>query len=556
VRPVFLVLLSAWALALARQIPMPGPPADLIVHHAVVHTLAAGHPTAEAFAIRDERFVAVGTSAEVLRWRGPSTRVLDAQNRTIVPGLQDAHGHVLGLGASLRELDLRDTVTFDAIVAKVRARASEAGAGEWVIGRGWDQNRWPVTDWPAAAGPLDDAAPDNPVLLSRIDGHAALANRRALAAAGVTRDTPDPPGGRLIRDAAGTPTGVLIDMARSLVEERIPSPPREQLMRELLVADRELRRVGLTMVHDAGVSPDVIELYRELIASDRFGTRIYAMVTGLEPGDWFTRGPLIDPRQRLTVRAVKLIADGALGSRGAALLEDYSDEPGNRGLLVTPPERVYAVTRAAAEAGFQTAIHAIGDRANREVLDIFERVEREVPGARDLRLRDEHAQVVDASDIPRFARLGVVASVQATHCTSDMPWALRRLGAARVAEGAYAWRKLVASGAALAQGSDFPVERPDPLLGFYAAITRQGTDGQPPGGWAPEQRLTRGEALRAMTLGAAYAAHAERDLGSIEPGKLADYVELSRDIMQVDPRDVLSTTVLRTVVGGRTVYER
>jgi predicted amidohydrolase YtcJ len=300
----------------------------------------------------------------------------------------------------------------------------------------------------------------------------------------------------------------------------------------------------------------VIELYRELIASDRFGTRIYAMVTGLEPGDWFTRGPLIDPRQRLTVRAVKLIADGALGSRGAALLEDYSDEPGNRGLLVTPPERVYAVTRAAAEAGFQTAIHAIGDRANREVLDIFERVEREVPGARDLRLRDEHAQVVDASDIPRFARLGVVASVQATHCTSDMPWAPRRLGAARVAEGAYAWRKLVASGAALAQGSDFPVERPDPLLGFYAAITRQGTDGQPPGGWAPEQRLTRGEALRAMTLGAAYAAHAERDLGSIEPGKLADYVELSRDIMQVDPRDVLSTTVLRTVVGGRTVYER
>jgi predicted amidohydrolase YtcJ len=553
-RSVPLILLSASLGVAARQPATSGPP-DLIVHNAVVYTMADGQPAAEAFAVRDGRFVAVGASAHVLRSRGPSTRLLDAAGLTVVPGLQDAHGHVLGLGKPLQELDLRATRSFDAIVKKVRERASAVQPGEWIVGRGWDQNRWAVTDWPAP-GPLDLAAPENPVFLTRIDGHAALASRRALAAAGVTRETPDPPGGRLIRDPSGAPTGVLVDRAQAIVAERVPQPSRAQLVEQLLLADREMRRVGLTMVHDAGVSPEIVELYRELVESDRFATRVYVMLTGLNTGDWFTRGPLVDPRQRLTVRAIKLVADGALGSRGAALLEEYSDEPGNKGLLVTPPERLYAAARAASEAGFQTAIHAIGDRANREVLDIFERVEREVPRARELRPRDEHAQILDASDIPRFASLGVIASIQATHCTSDMPWAARRIGEGRVAEGAYVWRKLIDSGARLAHGSDFPVERPDPLLGFYAAITRQDTSGAPPAGWAPDQRLTRVEALRALTLGAAFAAHAERDLGSIEPGKLADFVMLSRDIMRVDPRDVLSTVIVRTVVGGRTVYEQ
>ena len=554
-RSVPLTLLAACAAVTSHQPAMPGSPADLIIHNAVVHTMVHAQPAAQGLAVLGGRFVAVGTSADVLRWRGPATQVIDAGNQAVVPGLQDAHGHVLGLGASLQELDLRNTPTFEAVVEKVRERASGMRAGEWIVGRGWDQNRWPVTEWPAP-GPLDAAAPQNPVLLTRIDGHAALANRRALAAATITRDTPDPPGGRLIRDASGSPTGVLVDVAQSLVAGKIPQPSREQLIRQLLRADEEMRRVGLTMVHDAGVAPDAIDLYREVIGSDRFATRIYVMLSGLNTGDWFTRGPLTDPQQRLTVRAVKLVADGALGSRGAALNEDYADEPGNRGLLVTAPDRLYAATHAASSAGFQTAIHAIGDRANHEVLGIFERVAREVPNARDLRLRNEHAQILDATDIARFARLGVIASIQPTHCTSDMPWAPHRLGDARVAEGAYPWRKLVESGARLAHGSDFPVERPDPLLGFYAAITRQDAEGHPPGGWAADQRLTRAEALHGMTLGAAYAAHAERDLGSIEPGKLADFVVLSRDIMQVAPRDVLSTTVVRTVVGGRTVYER
>jgi predicted amidohydrolase YtcJ len=310
------------------------------------------------------------------------------------------------------------------------------------------------------------------------------------------------------------------------------------------------------MVHDAGVEPAVVELYRELVAAGRIATRVYVMLTGLDVGDWFRRGPVVDSDHRLTVRAIKLVADGALGSRGAALLEDYADEPGVRGLPVTPPDRLYVAARAASAAGFQTAVHAIGDRANREVLDMFERIERELPAARGLRPRVEHAQVLDRADIPQFARLGVIASVQTTHCTSDMPWAPRRLGEARVAEGAYVWRKLIDAGALLAQGSDFPVERPDPLLGFYAAITRQDTNGQPLTGWAADQRLTREEALRAMTLGAAYAAHAEHDLGSIEPGKLADFVVLSRDIIQIDPHDVLSTTIVQTIVGDRTVYRK
>ena len=530
-------------------------PADLILHHARIYTLSEPHPVAEALAVGRGRFVAVGTRAEVLRWKGRSTEMIDAGGATVVPGLQDAHGHVLSLGNSLGELDLRDMPTFEAIVERVRARAATMAPGEWVLGRGWDQNRWPVKEWPTA-GPLDVAAPKNPVFLTRIDGHAALVSRLALEAGGVGPETPEPPGGRIVQDAAGAPTGVLVDRAQALVARHIPAPSRDQLSEQLVLADREMRRVGLTMVHDAGVEPAVVELYRELVAADRIATRVYVMLTGLDVGDWFRRGPQLDPAHRLTVRAIKLVADGALGSRGAALLEDYADEPGVRGLLVTPPDRLYAAAHAASAAGFQTAVHAIGDRANRDVLGMFERIEHELPAARGLRPRVEHAQVLDRADIPRFARLGVLASVQTTHCTSDMPWAARRLGETRVAEGAYVWRKLIDAGTLLAQGSDFPVERPDPLLGFYAAITRQDTTGQPPDGWAADQRLTREEALRAMTLGAAYAAHAERDLGSIEPGKLADFVVLSRDIMQVAPRDVLSTAIVRTVVGGRTVYRQ
>ncbi len=394
------------------------------------------------------------------------------------------------------------------------------------------------------------------MVLKRIDGHALWANSTALALAGVTAGTRDPDGGRLLRDSAGTPTGVFIDTAQGLVERHIPQPTPGEIDEQILAADRETRRLGLTMVHDAGTSSRTIEAYRRLSGEGRLATRLYVMIDSgpATTKEWFARGPLVDPEHRVTVRAIKLYADGALGSRGAMLLEDYADEAGTRGLLVTPPERLAATASAAVRAGFQPCTHAIGDGANRAVLDLYERLEGEQATARALRPRIEHAQILDRTDVPRFGRLGVIASMQPTHCTSDMPWAPTRLGSERVAEGAYVWQTLLKSGARLASGSDFPVEQANPVLGFYAAITRQDIHGQPPEAWAPSERLTREQALSSFTVDAAYAAHAESALGSIEAGKLADFVVLSRDIMTVVPADLPGTQVRRTFIGGRQVF--
>lgn len=537
----------------AEQVPV-----DLIVHNAKIYTVDPHSPRAEALAVAGDRIASVGTSAEILRRRGPSTRTIDAGGATVVPGLHDAHGHFTGLGSSLRTLQLTGTASFDAVLARVVARAGRIRPGEWIEGRGWDQNDWPDRRWPTHDR-LTAALPDHPVYLTRIDGHAALVNARALQLAGITRDTPDPEGGRILRDAAGRPTGVLIDRAQALVSSRIPPPSREELVQRIVAADEQTRRLGLTTVHDAGVDPPVVDLYRQLIDEGRLQTRLYVMLRGSlsELRAHFDRGPLVGhANHRLTVRAIKISADGALGSRGAALLEPYADEPASRGLLVVPPDELYALTRAASEAGFQTCVHAIGDRANRVTLDAFERVQREVPTARALRLRVEHAQVLDAADIPRFAALDVIASIQPTHATSDMPWAAERLGPQRTAEGAYVWQKLIRSGARIASGSDFPVEQTDPLLGFYAAVTRRDPSGHPAGGWFPEERLSREQALQSFTLDAAYAAHAEDHLGSLSPGKLADFVMLSKDIMTVPPEEILTTTVTMTVVGGRVAEHR
>jgi predicted amidohydrolase YtcJ len=544
------VLACAIAPSARRQTP-----ADLIVTGGAIHTADAAAPRADAIAVRDGRFVAVGATRDVLALRGARTRVLDLAGATVIPGLQDAHGHFLGLGASLDALDLRDTTSAASIAAKVAARRAERPGERWVVGRGWDQNDWPAPSWPTRRD-LDAAAPDTPVFLVRIDGHAAWANSRALAVAGITAATPDPDGGRLLRDASGAPTGVLVDTAQHLVARHIPAPTPQDIDRQILAADREARRVGLTAVHDAGASSATIEAYRRLSRDGRLATRLYVMIDSspATTTEWLERGPLVDPDHRVTVRAIKLYADGALGSRGALLLEDYADEPGTRGLAVTPPHRLRATAKAAADAGFQVCTHAIGDAANRAVLDLYEQLIRERPAVRDLRLRVEHAQILDAADIPRFARLGVIASMQPTHCTSDMPWAPARLGPERIAEGAYVWQSLLRSGARLASGSDFPVEPANPLIGFYAAITRQGAAGQPPGGWASDQRLTREEALRSFTVEAAWAAHAERDLGAIRTGALADFVVLSRDIMTAPPADVLRAEVRRTFIGGRQVF--
>jgi predicted amidohydrolase YtcJ len=530
---------------------------DLIFHNARIYTVDARNTVVEAVAIAGNRIVRVGSNRDVVALKGASTGVIDLRGATVVPGFHDAHAHVVGFGAALQDVDLRGTRSYEEVVGRVRRRLATARPGEWIVGRGWDQNDWAEKDWPTHEL-LSAASPDNPVYVTRIDGHAGLANRSAMEAANLGASTTDPVGGRIIRLANGEPTGVLIDEAESLVTSRIPPVSREQLENQIQSADRELRRLGVTTVHDAGADGDTVDAYERLIEAGRIKTRLYVMLRGSlrELTPVFDRGPVTDfANHRMAVRAIKVYADGALGSRGAALLEPYADEPGTAGLLTTPPEEVYAQTLAAARAGFQVGIHAIGDRANRQVMDVFERVQRQVPASRGLRMRIEHAQILDATEIPRFARLGVIASMQPTHATSDMPWAAARLGSARVEEGAYVWRKLLDGGAVIASGSDFPVEDANPLLGFYAAITRQDPGGNPRGGWLPRERMTREEALASFTRHAAFAAHAEKLTGSIESGKLADLVVLSRDIMRVPPPDILTTSVRQTIVAGEIVYQ-
>jgi predicted amidohydrolase YtcJ len=553
---VALAIVSSGACTVSAQAPRVAGTADLIVHHGVVYTAAEGSARAEAVAIAGDRLIYVGGNAEALARRGPATRVIDAGGRTIVPGLQDAHGHVLGLGGQLQELDLRGTTSLAEVTAKLAERAQSAAPDAWIIGRGWDQNDWPDKVWPSRTA-LDAAAAGRRIWLTRIDGHAGVASSRALQEAGLTAASVDPTGGRIIRDAAGAPDGVLVDRAMDAVTRLIPAPTDAELESTLLRADAELQRLGLTTVHDAGIDERVAAAYTRLVDSGRLRTRIYAMLrlplARLRP--FFAAGPVVDRGGRLTIRAIKISADGALGSRGAALLEPYSDEPGTSGFLTTSEADLYALTRAAADAGFQTCIHAIGDRANRVVMDTFARVDREVPKARGLRNRNEHAQILDAAEIPRFAALGIIASMQPTHATSDMPWVPTRIGEARTAEGAYVWQSLRHAGARLASGSDFPVEEPNPLLGFYAAITRQAPNGTPKDGWAADQRLTRDEALRSFTIDAAYAAHQESRSGSLEAGKVADLVILSHDIMKVLPHQILTTTVLLTVSGGQVTHD-
>ena len=531
--------------------------ADLLVTNARIYTVDSVRPTAEAMAVRAGRVLWVGDAAGAARYRGAATRTLDLAGRTVIPGMIDAHAHLFGLGESLRSVDLVGTRSYDEVVARVAARARTLPPGTWVRGRGWDQNDWPDQRFPTHEA-LSRAVPGHPVLLERVDGHAMLANAAAMRAAGIGRATRDPSGGRILRDAAGAPTGVLVDNAQSLAERRVPPHSTAQRREIALAAVREANRWGLTGVHEAGVGREVIESYEALAREGRFTLRDYVMVSGSDErslAHYLARGPQSALHDgRLWVRAVKLYADGALGSRGAALIEPYSDDPHNRGLLVTPRARLDDVARRAYAAGFQVNVHAIGDQANRTALDVIERAVGAGGGARDHRWRVEHAQVLSPADVPRFARLRAIPSMQASHQTSDMPWAEQRLGPQRV-KGAYAWRALRATGVVVPNGSDFPVEQVNPLLSFHAAFTRQDPSNAPAGGWYPEQRMTRDEALRSMTIWAAYAGFQEQVVGSLAPGKYADFVVLDQDIMRAPADDVLKTRVLATWLAGTAVYE-
>lgn len=467
-----------------------------------------------------------------------------------MPGLTDAHGHLYGLGLSLDTVNLVGLTTYDEAVARVKTRAATAQPGEWILGRGWDQNRWPGKQFPTAA-PLDAAVPDHPVWLRRVDGHAGVANTAAMRAAGVTASTPDPEGGRIIRDASGNPTGVFVDAAEGLIDRAVPPPSFDLRKRRVLAGAQEVAKNGLTEMHDAGADDETIRAVRELIDEKRFPIRDYAMIADNARAieGWIQRGKLIDYGGRLTVRSIKLYADGALGSRGAALLAPYNDDPGNSGLLVSREEHLADVARRAHAAGFQVNTHAIGDRGVRNAIDAYESAG---VTAQD-RFRVEHFQVVAPADFARIARSGIIASMQPTHATSDMYWAEDRVGPERI-KGAYAWRTVLNSGARLALGSDFPVEQVNPFFGIYAAVTRQDQKAWPAGGWYPDQKLTLAEAIRGFTKDAAYAAFEENSRGTIEPGKLADLTIIEGDLFAMPQSDLFKAKVRYTVVGGEIVY--
>jgi predicted amidohydrolase YtcJ len=537
-----LALLGAWTGAVRAQ------PADLLVRNAKIYTgLSGARATAAAIAVSGATILAVGD--DLTKFAGEKTQVIDARGAAIGPGFIDSHGHMLGLGDYLANLDLRAANSAAEVARQVADAAKRRKPGEWIQGRAWDQTRWPGAQFPTAAD-LDKAAPGHPVFLRRVDGHAAWVNSKALELADVNTATKDPDGGRILRDAAGKPTGVLIDRAMGLVSGRIPSATMSQVKESLARAAQECARLGLTSVHDAGVSMAALDAYRELIDENRLPVRIYAMIGG-EGTLWLRylmRGPEIG--EMLTVRSIKLMADGALGSRGAALLEPYSDEPQNRGLMIAGREAIERVARAAVDRGFQVNTHAIGDRGNREVLQAYAAALR---GSNDKRFRIEHAQVVAPGDLPLFAKYSIIASMQATHATSDMRWAEQRVGPKRI-EGAYAWQRLLKLGVVVANGSDFPVESTNPLWGYYASITRQDHDGRPEGGWRPAERMSREEALRSWTAAGAYAAFEEERKGTLEAGKLADFVILSADILHVPAREILKARVAMTVLGGKVVF--
>jgi predicted amidohydrolase YtcJ len=528
---------------------------SILLVNGVVHTVNDRQPAAEAIAIKDGMIAGVGSTDEITQ-NFTAQRIIDLKGRTVFPGFIDAHGHMEGLGALMVNVNLEGTTGVAEIQKLVAERITKVEHGAWVRGRGWDQNDWPVKEFPTARM-LDSVSPANPVVLRRVDGHAAWVNTAALTLAKITSVTHDPAGGKIIRDRTGKPTGILVDNAIDLLDDVIPQPSEAERTEAFRKAVEECVKLGLTEVHDMGVDLEAISIYKKLIAEKRFPFRVYAAIGGAGKtwNEYLKLGPEIDGNDgRLTVRAIKLYADGALGSRGAALIEPYSDDPGNRGLTLTSSEKMKEVVQQALTHGFQVCTHAIGDRGNSVTLGVYSDVLKANPAkARDARLRIEHAQIVDPADIPRFHELGVIPSMQPTHCTSDMYWAEARVGPKRIL-GAYAWRSFLDSGSIIPGGSDFPVEGPNPLYGFYAAITRQDHNGWPDSGWYAGQRMTREEALKAFTIFAAYAGFQEERKGSIEKGKLADFTILSRDIMTIDPKEILTTQVEMTIIGGEVVY--
>ncbi len=559
------MLPSAFLTTVLFFFSLPGPPEspdrapkpELLLENGIVYVSADAKPRPASIVTGGGRILFVGDAAKARRLAGDAKRV-DLGKSFVYAGWADAHIHLQGLGKSLEVANLRDRETAEAAADVMARAAARLPAGAWAEGRGWNQNLWPGKQFPDAKV-LDGVLPDRPAVARRVDGHAAWVNTAALRAAGIDASTADPEGGRILRRSDGTPSGVLVDNAMDLLDRAMPKETPADIERWLLAASEACARAGLTEAQDAsGYGPGSVDVLTRLAAEGKLPIRVYATVSpeAKNLAASFTRGVRIGGGSDfLTVRAIKAIADGALGSRGAALLSDYTDEPGKRGLIVTSQARLTEVATDARRNGWQLWVHAIGDRGNRIALDAFEAAAAAVPEppVGGTRPRIEHAQILALEEFPRFASLGVIASIQPTHATSDMPWAEARVGSSRIA-GAYAWRRLKTADARLAGGSDAPVESENPILGFYAAVTRQDLQGHPPGGWRPAEKLTPAEALALFTSDAAYAAFEEGWRGRIETGYAADFTILPRDPLTVPPAEIPAIQPRMTIVGGRVVY--
>lgn len=528
-----------------------------IYHNVNGYTLQDGEiHQFEALAVQDGKVIATGAEDEILNNHSDFEQI-DGNGNTLLPGLIDAHAHIMGLGIQELDVNVAGIESLRETLRTIENFAAENSDREWITGRGWNQVLWEENEFPIAED-LDEVIADRPVFLTRIDGHAGWANSRAMELAGIDQSTEDPNGGRIIRNENGDATGVFIDSAMNLIENVIPEKTGEDYRAALHLAMNEMSAHGLTSVHDAGINSQTWNLYKDFADHDSLKTRIYAMIsgTGATFDSLSQNGPIQSyADDMLALRSVKLYSDGALGSRGAAMLEDYSDDPGNQGLLFNSQDEMSQMLLKGVSEGYQMNVHAIGDAGNRQVLDGFEYVENELGDQSGMRHRIEHAQVVALEDIPRFEELDLIASMQPTHATSDMNMAEDRVGSERI-QGAYAWQKFLDQGTVIAAGSDFPVEDVNSFYGLYSAVTRKDHQGRPPEGWYSEQSLSRIEALRTFTIDAAFAAHQEDILGTLEPGKWADFIVIDCNFFEVPASEIWQMNVLETWVSGEKVYQK
>jgi predicted amidohydrolase YtcJ len=543
--------------------------ATMLIYGGAIYTVDSTATTVEAVAVKDNTILFAGTLAEAETYKDDKTELIDLKGKTMTPGLIEGHGHFMGLGYNELNLDLMNTTSYQAIVDAVAERVKIAKPGEWITGRGWHQSKWDSMPAETVHGfqthhLLSEVSPNNPVYLRHASGHAGFANAKAMEIAGLQSlvldniKEFDVEGGEVLVDVSGRPTGVFNERAQTMITQHIPERTPETDIKAFELAVEACHENGITSFHDAGIDKETIELYKKMKSEDKMNTRIYAMLTGWDEellNDWFKKGIMIDPNHLFTIRSVKLNCDGALGSRGAWLLEPYSDRPDHFGHETLPMNFVKKTALNGLKYGFQVCAHAIGDRANREILDRYEIAFKELPDLNsDHRYRIEHAQHLHPDDIPRFAELRVIPAMQAVHMSSDRPWAIDRLGEKRIKEGAYMWQTLLQSGVPIVNGTDVPVEPLNPIASFYASVSRKTLKGLPEEGYEPEQKMTRAQALKSYTLDAAYGAFEDQIKGSITKGKLADFTIYNQNLMTVEEDKILNTKVVMTIFDGKVVY--